>query len=127
MAMTMTNSKVSVATELGVNKGSLSTISSTSFTPGAVAYAFKSDAAPNADVVFSNAQGAAVTSKVGPGWSLVAAPSINLNSTTVEAIIRVGAQAASQFTFIKGDTGGQPPLTVGEGVFVFSKAGGALQ
>jgi hypothetical protein len=129
MAMRMTNSKVFLATELGDNKGTLSTITGATATPGAVATAFKSDGVPNIPVSIATAQGNPVSSvKVGPGWSLVAAPAATLNATTVDAIIRVGAQAASQFTWLKAD-GPQPALTVGEGVFVFSSklGGGPLQ
>ena len=128
MAMTMTNSKVFLATELGNNKGTLNTITNASYTPGARATAFKGDAFPATSVSFANAQGAPITGgvKVGVGWSLVSAPSATLNSSTVDAIIRVGAQASSQFTWIKATDGTQPTLTVDEGVFVFSSKGGTL-
>lgn len=124
MAMTMTGSKVFIATELA-NGSTLSTITNGSFTPGAVAFAFRSDGLPNATVQFNPAQGVPLTSiKVGLGWSLVAAPNAT-PSAAVDAIIRVGS-ATGQFTWIRGDAGAVPALTVGEGVFVFSKLGGAL-
>lgn len=125
MAMTMKNSAVFLATELGFKKGTLSTITSASFTPGAAAIAFKSDGFPAQSVTFSAAQGATVSPAVGIGWSLVTVPTGGTFAAAVDAIIRVGAQAATQFTWLKAD-GAQPAMTSGEGVFVFSKAGGKL-
>lgn len=128
LALTMVANKPYVATELA-NGNTLSTITSASFVSGANALAWSNDIAGVAGDHLDVLQSAtAVTPKVGAGWSLVTVPaSGTLNATTVDAVIGVGAQASSQFTWVTTDgASALPTLTAGEAVFVHSKAGGNL-
>jgi hypothetical protein len=132
MAMTMGNNKILVATEIQPQGTTLSTINSAFGINGSVAFGWSNDAPGIAgdeiDVLQSTA---AVTPKVLPGWTLVTVPAGGtFNTTTVNAIIRVGAQldaaGTPQQTWIQATDGTPPTLTAGEAVFVFSKAGGNL-
>ncbi|MFA6544485.1 MAG: hypothetical protein WCS99_08670 [Limisphaerales bacterium] len=129
LALAMVGNKTTVATELKSNGETLSTIAPTSFVAGAVGLAWANDVSTDNTKPMFIQQGAAMTSKVPVGWSLVTVPSTGLlpTATVVNAVIKVGSQLASgkQYTWVTGDTTA-PVLSAGEAVFVYSKLGGAL-
>lgn len=155
MAMTIVSKVVSVATELGASKNTLSTFKPASFVKGAQGLGWKNDAVgvvkvtnsantgDHIDILQNATAPAAGKIVVGPGWSLVTVPSAMTAAAglaKVDAIIKVGSQVTSGYTWIKKDDGGTigtvapnvgvpttvPALTAGEAVFVFSTAGGAI-
>ena len=79
------------------------------------------------DVLQAGKVGATLTA----GWSLVTIPaSGTINTNTIDAIIKVGAQTASSYTWVKAADSASTPnplLTPGEAVFVHAAGtGGAL-
>lgn len=125
MAAAMAGNKVGLATELGDNGDTLSTIGLVNFVPGAAALAFANDATSTSQTL-TFAQAAAFAAKVPAGWSLVTVPAAGLNTTTVGAVLRVGAQVSSQLTWFSATDGAMPAFAAGEAVFVYSAKGGAL-
>jgi hypothetical protein len=128
VALTMKANQVSVATEVGANKGTLSTIQASSFVAGAAAFAWKNDAAgvtnDHVDVLQAGTP-AAGSVKVNKGWSLVTVPATMAAAVpaSVDALIKVGAQVSSGYTWVKSAdaaTTPLPSLTAGEAVFVYS-------
>ena len=123
MALAMVGNKATAASEQGVNKSTLSTITSSSYIAGASALAWKNDC--NLGTTMFVMQGTPVAAKLPAGWSLVTTPSSGTFGAAVTGVINVGSQTTAPFTWITGDTGA-PPVAGGDPVFVYSKAGGAL-
>lgn len=125
MAFAMAGNKVGVSTELATS--TLSTIDKFKFVAGANTLAFK-DGTAGADKTLTWAQAAPVAAKLAVGWSLATVPASGLNSTTVGAVLKVGAQSGGDVTWFKDDVGNGAitQFTAGTPVFVYSKAGGNL-
>lgn len=138
VAMALSGNRIGVATEVSSDGNTMSIINNSVTVPPsanlvnnswAIALLNPGTAADNLYVL----QKTAAATTLGAGWSLVTVPGTPGAAVTslgagVEAIIRVGAQAASQFTWMKTADGATLPasLKAGEAVFVYSKTGGAL-
>lgn len=165
IAMSVAGNAVGVATELTSDTGkltgpTLSNIGGENLVKGAVAvgWANEQGAADGATaklgkIYVAQATGpfapavAAPAPKVKKGWSLVTIPGTvgqtgTLNATTIDAVIKVGAQVGltgttltaegtgaglgnGQFTWFAVD-GTMPTLTAGDAVFVHAKSDGSL-
>ncbi len=134
MALALAGNKTAVATELGSNKDTLSTLSlDTSMVKDAAALAWKNDTNDSTKPMYVLQTSATTPAvKLPVGWSLVNVPStgtLNAGAASatvgVQAVLRLGAQATTQSSWFVTD-GGSPSVTAGEAVFVFSKAGGPL-
>jgi hypothetical protein len=134
VAMALAGNRIGVATELS-DGNTLNVINAVGTTANLVNNSWAmalSNAGPQAGSLYVLQKTAAATT-LQSGWSLVTVPGTPGAAVTslgagVEAIIRVGAQAASQFTWMKTADGATLPasLKAGEAVFVYSKTGGAL-
>jgi len=125
MAFAMAGNKVGVSTELATS--TLSTIDNAKLVTGAATLAVKNDVA-GATQTLTWAQAAPVAAKLAAGWSLATVPASGLNSTTVGAVLKVGAQSGGDVTWFKDDVGNGAitQFAAGTPVFVYSKAGGNL-
>lgn len=138
VAMALSGNKIGVATEVASDGNTMSIISNATTVPPSANLVNNSwamallNAGTAADSLYVLQKPAAATT-LAAGWSLVTVPgtpgaAVTALGAGVEAIIRVGAQAASQFTWMKTADGATLPasLKAGEAVFVYSKTGGAL-
>lgn len=136
MALALKANAPAVATELGDNKDTLSTIVDASFVPRSWALGWKNDADDSANELNVLQVTTAVAPTLSAGWSLVTVPASGTLAAGaadathgVQAVLRLGAAAtattAGQTTWFVSD-GGTPTVTAGESVFVFSKSGGPL-
>lgn len=135
VAMALAGNRIGVATELS-DGNTLNVINAVGATANLVNNSWAmalSNAGPQAGSLYVLQKTAAATT-LARGWSLVTVPgtpggtAVTSLGAGVEAIIRVGAQAASQFTWMKTADGATLPASLkpGEAVFVYSKTGGAL-
>jgi hypothetical protein len=119
LGMTMAANSIKVATELDPTGQTLSTIVNPFGVNGAVAFGWANDIAGGLGEHIDVLQSATPpTPTFGTGWSLVAVPAGGLNTASLKAIIRVGAQATNQFTWISATDGAAPTLAPGEAVFI---------